>query len=168
MVLQSNTLVALAVCLFMHGPAQAADIEFEVRGVRVGAGPVRAALFANARDLAAALQVRAAVTDSGEIAPGIFTRESDFPHPPKESIEAPALSRTIQLRFTDVEPGEYALAVYQDRNGDNRLDMTLGRVALEPWGLSNDPRPPDRPPTWDEAKFILPPEGIRMRIELRQ
>jgi uncharacterized protein (DUF2141 family) len=157
----------LAFALAPH-PAPAADLEIEIRGVRPGAGPVRAALFANARDFELGLQVRASVSDSGEISTGIFTRESDFPNPPEESVEAAASSKALQIRFADLKPGEYALGVYQDRNSNNRLDMTFSRVPLEPWGMSNDPRPAERPPTWDEAKFILPAEGIRLRIELRQ
>jgi uncharacterized protein (DUF2141 family) len=157
----------LALALAPHA-AHPADSEVEIHGVRTGAGPVRAALFASARDFDLGLQLRASVSDSGDISTGIFTRESDFPHPPQESAELAASSKTLQVRFTDVEPGVYALAVYQDRNSDNRLDMTFKGMPLEPWGMSNDPRPADRPPTWDEAKFTLPPEGIRLRIDLRQ
>ena len=57
--------------------------------------------------------------------------------------------------------------MYQDRNGNGRLDTTVVRTTTEPWGISNDPRPKDRAPTWDEAKFKLPAEGAKIIIELR-
>jgi uncharacterized protein (DUF2141 family) len=43
----------------------------------------------------------------------------------------------------------------------------VDRNPTEPWGISNNPRPKDRSPTWDEAKFTLPPEGAKIVIELR-
>jgi uncharacterized protein (DUF2141 family) len=147
-------------------PGLAADIDVEIRGVRPGAGQIHAALFDSAKDFALDLEVRAVVTDSGEISPGIFTREDDFPNPPSQKADLAPSNRTIRLRFTDVEPGEYAIAIYQDRNGDNKLNTTFNRVPVEPWGMSNNPRGAEHAPTWDEAKFTLPPEGSRLVIEL--
>jgi uncharacterized protein (DUF2141 family) len=146
--------------------AAAADIEVEVRGVRPGAGQIHAALFDNANDFMLDLEVRAMLSASGEVSPGIFTREADFPSPPQQKLDAAPSSRTVRLHFTDLALGEYAVAVYQDRNGDNKLDTTFAREPLEPWGMSNNPRPRDRAPTWDEAKFTLPAEGARLVIEL--
>ncbi len=58
------------------------------------------------------------------------------------------------------------VGAYQDLNG-GRLDATVARNPTEPLSISNNPRPKDRSPTWDEAKFTLPPEGPKMVIELR-
>lgn len=52
------------------------------------------------------------------------------------------------LRFTDLESGEYALGLFQDLNGDEKLDITLVGLSLEPLGLSNDAGNVDRDPRW--------------------
>jgi uncharacterized protein (DUF2141 family) len=147
--------------------AWAADLEVELRNVRPRGGEVHAALFDSARVFAAALEIRAAVSADGELMAGVFTRDSDWPHPPLETQSLPSTERTLRMTFANLEPGDYAVAAYQDRNGDDKLNATLGRTPLEPWGMSNNPRPPDRPPNWDEAKFTLPAEGARVVIELQ-
>jgi uncharacterized protein (DUF2141 family) len=153
--------------LLLASPVWPADLEVELRNVRPRGGEVHAAVFDSARVFAAALEIRAAVSDSGELMAGVFTRDSDWPHPPLETQSLPSTARTLRMTFAGLEPGDYAVAAYQDRNGDDKLNATLGRTPLEPWGMSNNPRPPDRPPTWDEAKFTLPAEGARVVIELQ-
>jgi uncharacterized protein (DUF2141 family) len=147
--------------------ARAADLEVEVRGVKPLGGDVQAALFDNAEDFSLDLEVRAMISGSGEISTGIFAREEDFPRPPAQRVSVSADPKVVRIRFTDLSPGEYAVALFQDRNGNGRLDMNFSRAPLEPWGMSNDPRPQKRAPTWDDAKFTLPAEGAMTVINLR-
>jgi uncharacterized protein (DUF2141 family) len=147
--------------------AWGADLEVELRNVRPRGGEIHVAVFDDPRVFAAALEIRAAVSDTGELMAGVFTRDSDWPHPPAETQSLPPTARTLHLTFTGLAPGDYAVATYQDRNGDLKLNTTLARDPLEPWGISNNVRPADRPPNWDESKFALPAEGTRIVIELR-
>jgi uncharacterized protein (DUF2141 family) len=147
--------------------AWGADLAVEVRGVRPGGGEIYAALFDNAEAFSLDIEIRATVTDTGQISAGVFAREEDFPHPPTQTLQAHPDSKVLHLRFTDLKAGEFAVAAFQDRNGDRKLDATLGRIPTEPWGISNDPRPTDRPVKWDEAKFVVPPEGTSIVIILR-
>ena len=159
--------LALLLRVLCATAACAADLEVEVRGVKAHGGEVHAALFNNAEDFSLDLEVRAMISASGEISAGVFTREEDFPRPPSQRVAASPDAKTVRVRFTDLNPGEYAVAVFQDRNGNGRLDTTLSRTPLEPWGMSNDPRPPRRAPTWDDAKFTVPTEGTAIVINLR-
>jgi uncharacterized protein (DUF2141 family) len=145
---------------------QATDLDVEVRGIKVRKGEIRAALFDNARDFAADVEIRATITSSGEVSAGVFTREEDLPHQPLQILSAPADASIVRLRFAGLEPGEYAVALFHDRNSDGKLDALVDRRTLEPWGASNDPRPTDGPLTWEEAKFILPAEGKTIAIHL--
>jgi uncharacterized protein (DUF2141 family) len=137
----------------------------EVRGVRLRGGEVHAAVFNHAEDFALDTEVRAMITPSGEVSAGVFTDEDQFPRPPVDKLTVTPSSRTLRLTFPDLELGDYAVGVYRDRNG--MLDATVVREPTEPWGLSNNARPKDRAPTWDEAKFTLPAEGAKIVIELR-
>jgi uncharacterized protein (DUF2141 family) len=146
--------------------AWAADLEVEVRGVRPRAGEIHAALFD--RDaFAVDTEIRAMISSGGEISAGVFTGQDEFPRPPVDRVTATPSAKTLRLTFSDLEPGEYAVGVYQDLNGNGRLDATVARNPIEPWGISNNPRPNDRSPTWDEARFTLPPDGAKIMIELR-
>lgn len=148
------------------GGVRAADLEVEVRGVKPQGGDIIAGLFDNGRDFALDLEVRAMISSGGEISAGIFSQEEYLPRPPTQGIRASPTGSTIVLRFTGLNPGEYAVALFQDRNGNGRLDVTLGRIAVEPWGMSNNPKPEKRGPTWDDAKFALPEGGTKIIIDL--
>jgi uncharacterized protein (DUF2141 family) len=150
------------------GAAWSADLEVEVRGARPRAGDVHVAVFDRAEAFALDTEIRAAVSPSGEISAGVFAREEDFRQPPADWRSVTPTTRTLRLTFSDLQPGDYAVAAYQDLNGNNKLDATIARHPTEPWGISNNARPNDRPVTWDEAKFTLPPEGAKIVIELRQ
>jgi uncharacterized protein (DUF2141 family) len=148
--------------------AQAADIEVEIRGIKVKKGHIHAALFANAADFVADLAIRAKITQEGGVSTGIFTREDEMPRPPAETLTVPVSAKSVQIRFADIAPGVYALGLYQDVNDDGKLDTRMDGKPLEPWGLSNNPKIENRDATWDEVKFELPPEGARLIIELQQ
>ncbi len=154
--------------LFVFLPsAYAGDLEVEVRGVKPQGGDVQVALFDNAEDFSLDLEVRAMISGSGEISTGVFAREEDFPRPPAQRVSVSSDAKVVRVRFTDLSPGEYAVALFQDRNGNGRLDMNFAKTPLEPWGMSNDPRPPKRVPTWDDAKFTVPAEGAAIVVNLR-
>ena len=148
------------------GAAWAADLEVEVQGVRLRGGEVHAALF-DREAFSVDTEIRAMISPSGEISAGVFTAENQFPRPPVDRLTVPPSAKILRLTFPGLEPGEYAVGVYQDTNGNGRLDATVARDPTEPWGISNNPRPKDRAPTWDEAKVTLPPEGAKIVIELR-
>jgi len=148
------------------GAAWSADLEVEVRGARPRAGDVHVAVFDRAEAFVLDTEIRAAVSPSGEISAGVFAREQDFRQPPADWRSVTPTTRTLQLKFSDLQPGDYAVAAYQDLNGNNRLDATIARHPTEPWGISNGARP-DRPVAWEDAKFTLPPEGAKIVIELR-
>jgi len=154
-----------ALCVLLASGAAAADLQVEVRNVKPRKGEVRAALFDNAEAFASAVKIRAVVSE-GEIVTGVFTREGDFLKDPVDTVVVPVQGRTVILRFTDLEPGEYALGLFQDLNGDEKLDITLGGLSLEPWGLSNNKGNVDEDPRWEDAKFTLPPEGLSIVVHL--
>lgn len=162
-----SRLALVVAVVFTAGASWAADLEVEVRGVRPRAGEVHAAVFDHEEAFALDTEIRAMITSSGEISAGVFTAEDQFRRPAVDRLTVTASGRTLRLTFPGLEPGEYAVGVYQDLNGNGRLDATVARNPTEPWGISNNPRPKDRPPTWDEAKFTLPPEGAKIVIELR-
>ena len=62
--------------------------------------------------------------------------------------------------------GRYAIAVFQDVDGDGKLARTLG-MAREPSGYSNAARSRFGPPAFDLAAFDLPAGGVTQRIALR-
>ena len=99
----------------------------------------------------------------------MFTGQDEFPRPPigKGKGTVTPGARMLRPTFLDLEPGGHAVGVCRDLSGTRRLDAAVARKPNEPRGISNDPRPNDRSPTWGEGEFTLPPEAARIVSELR-
>jgi len=67
----------------------------------------------------------------------------------------PINNKTIQVVFENLKEGQYGIAIYQDENGNKKLDMGEYNIPLEKYGFSNniDPALIKRAPVFDECKF---------------
>lgn len=69
-------------------------------------------------------------------------------------------------RFAGLEPGNYAVVVSHDLNGNGRTDTKLIGIPTEDWSGSNNVRPRMRPPNFQEAVFPVA-EGKTVSIQVR-
>lgn len=68
------------------------------------------------------------------------------------SLSRPA-SQAGTIRFSNIQPGTYALSVVHDENGNGSLDKFLA-IPREGFGFSNNPRLKMRAPRFEEASFV--------------
>lgn len=61
-------------------------------------------------------------------------------------------------QIDDVPPGEVAVLVYLDENGNNSIDKNFIGIPKEPLGISNNYRPKG-PPAFERAKFSVVENG---------
>ncbi len=80
--------------------------------------------------------------------------------------QVPAAPGTVQVRFTNLPPGRYAIMAYHDENGDGEMNRRLGMFPTEGYGLSNNPKVMG-PPKFEDSAFTLPAPGDSLNIELR-
>lgn len=66
--------------------------------------------------------------------------------------------------FDTLPTGRYAVALFQDRNGNGELDTNFFGVPVEPYGFSNNVRPRFFQPGFDACSFDL---NATQRIEIR-
>lgn len=78
---------------------------------------------------------------------------------------APGGGGTQRFRFDGVSPGFWAVAAYQDLNGNGQLDRTQLGLPLEPYGLSNGAGRRTRP-DFASARFSLGDPGATIRVHL--
>jgi uncharacterized protein (DUF2141 family) len=133
----------LAACaLFgLIGPAAAADLIVTVDGLRNAKGTVR-------------LEVDNSVSSW------------DDKSPPFASADVKSAVGSVTRTFKNVPPGAYAVAVYQDENDNDKLDMSLLGIPKEPFGFSNNPNLM-RKPTFEEAHVDVAGEDVSIAIHLR-
>ncbi len=85
---------------------------------------------------------------------------------PVAGRQVAADAKTIELVFSDLVAGDYALMVFHDENDNGKLDSNLIGMPVEGYGFSNNPQVM-RKPTWDESRFTLAEDGQVVVIDLR-
>lgn len=73
--------------------------------------------------------------------------------------------KSVQALFS-VEPGDYAIAVYHDQNGNGKMDTRLFGIPKEPYGFSNNVRPVMSAPKFSACKFNVGDGGRAISIAL--
>jgi uncharacterized protein (DUF2141 family) len=88
---------------------------------------------------------------------GLYTRDA-YPNDkstPTAAADVPAIGGETTIILTSLAPGEYAVEVYQDLNGNGKMDMSLLGIPEEPYGFSRDARPRLSKPSFDRVKFSV-------------
>lgn len=99
-----------------------------------------------------------------------LTRESRyFPHCDEDAtsrrISVPTREGSV-LHFRNVSPGDYAITVLHDENGNSKADMFLG-IPKEGVGFSNNPRIIAGPPSFASARFHVGDQSVSESIRLK-
>ncbi len=86
----------------------------------------------------------------------------------KPFVEKELLSSNSQLEFEfDLPQGEYAILVYQDLNGNKKLDLGIFSIPKEPTGFSNNFHPRFSKPKFADAAIKLKEISFTSVIELK-
>ncbi|MBD0275412.1 MAG: DUF2141 domain-containing protein [Acetobacteraceae bacterium] len=134
---------------------------------RVFAALAALARLAAAADASAAtliIHVEGVRSNQGAIYAGVCATgfgEEDCPYKSREA----ATVGTVELRIPDVEPGDYAIAVFQDLNGNGRIDRPFF-IPTEPFGFSNDVGRRG-PPRFEAAKVSVRDPATTVVVSLR-
>lgn len=96
------------------------------------------------------IKVVGITTIKGELYIAVYSNAENFL---KKTVEATRvkIKRSSETVSFKLPKGEYAVTLYQDLNGNGRLDK-LFSVPVEPYGVSNNR---DGFPSYEGAKFIL-------------
>jgi len=70
------------------------------------------------------------------------------------------------LVFTGVTPGDYALSVMHDENGNGKLDTTM-KIPREGFGFSRNPVVRFGPPVFRDVRFAVPTGASRLSIKMK-
>lgn len=136
----AKRVTATAMVLFTHQVSAApADVDATVTDLKHEGARVRCALFASA---------------------------NGFPNADKaiaRSVGPVAAGRATCL-FAAVPAGHYALAAFEDRNGNGSLDVNLFGAPVEGVAFSRDARGRFGPPGFEAARFVHGTESTRLHL----
>ncbi len=119
----------LAVTLGVAGQAASGTLTIVIEGIRDASGAVQVQVLAGPAQF------------EGEGAAAQF-RET-------------AVEGSLTLAADGLPPGEYAIRVMHDRNGNDELDVNFVGLPIEPYGFSNNAKGRFGPAAWKDAHFEL-------------
>lgn len=96
----------------------------------------------------------------------IYDSKDNFMKAPIAAFRAEVKADTLRIPCQGLPPGEYALSLYQDVNGNGRLDTGTFGIPQEPYGFSNNAKGVMGPPSYKQCLFTLREDTV-MEIELQ-
>jgi uncharacterized protein (DUF2141 family) len=109
------------------------------------------------------LQVAGLKVGQGFLFAAAYSSAESFFKQPVWSGRAEAKSDTATLSVCELSGGEIAFTVFQDLNGNGKLDTNPLGIPSEPYGVSG--KPVFGAPSWSNAK-VAAGAGLTVRIEL--
>ena len=108
--------------------------------------------------------------DTGHLMVALYDSEAAFDarDGAVEAIRKPVSDDRVALTFTGLDAGDYAIAAFQDLNGDGELDTNLVGMPREPWGFSRDASGGMGPPDFGDAAFPVDGEAVDTSIRLNR
>ncbi len=98
------------------------------------------------------------------------TEETIFPQcrkDPSAHRTVVAAGKAVVIRFTGVEPGDYAVALLHDENNDGKANRALGMMPKEGFGFSRDANVAMAPPKFGDAVFTHTGANQKLTIKMR-
>ncbi len=111
------------------------------------------------------VEINNASNDEGKIIFGLYTQETFMKAPPVKSAESSIKDGKVVVVFEDVTPGSYSILCYHDANGNQQMDFEPNGMPKEKYGSSNN-RMAMGPPSWEETKFEVGSDPIKIEIRL--
>ena len=103
------------------------------------------------------IEIRNIIELKGNIIVAIYNKSDDFPkkgkHYQDSMVQVNNYSETIIFRNLPV--GDYAVAIFHDRNNDDKLNKNIFGLPKEGFGFSNNCKPFFSAPSFKCTKFNL-------------
>jgi uncharacterized protein (DUF2141 family) len=121
--------------------------------------------LASAADLT--VDVAGLLNAKGTVMVAVFDSAGHFLKQPLRTAAVAAQPGQVQLLISDLAPGDYAVSLFQDENGNGKLDKNLVGMPVEPYGFSNDAAGSNGPPGFEQARVQVGAAGNTVTVSLR-
>ncbi len=129
-------LAAAALALVLPAAAQAGPVTVDLTGLRAGG------------TLYVQVQTREQFMGQARVAGRVVTAPS---------------AGSLSVEIGDVAPGDYAVTIWHDANGNNQFDMGTGGQPADGWAMANGDRLRGQP-TFDVVKLTIPTDALRLPL----
>jgi uncharacterized protein (DUF2141 family) len=147
--------LVLAVLLILLAlPVNASELRITVEGIRSPHGTILIGLYDNIESFSRAIQV----SDKD----GFLNDPNRFA---AVALRANAAMKSAVV-FTNLDPGQYAIILFHDENGNGKLDKNAVGEPTEPYGFSNNVQGFLGPPAFKKALMRVNADDKAVRIVL--
>ena len=112
------------------------------------------------------ITAKGVASDKGKILVAVYSKAGDWLKTPAHVAEAAAVRPSTSLTVKGLVPGNYAVLVFQDENGNEDLDTNVLGIPTEPYGFSNDAMGAFGPPSFEKATVKVGSENLSINIQL--
>jgi uncharacterized protein (DUF2141 family) len=102
------------------------------------------------------VRVTAVNKKKGEVMLALFASSKGFPYETSyaiQKIKGNTLNGSLELSFSNIPPGTYAIALFHDTNGDGKLNTNFMGIPKEGYGVSNNTYNTFSAPGYKESSF---------------
>lgn len=86
---------------------------------------------------------------------GFYATKADFLKKPLTGVRMAVTDTVLVIPCRGLPAGEYAFSLFQDVNGNGRLDTGAMGIPLEKYAFSNDAQGVMGPPSYEKCRFNL-------------
>lgn len=117
------------------------------------------------------VRVHSLKNGKGQVLISLFDQEKAFPSQTdlalkKDKIELQG-ETVATFKILGVKPGDYAISVVHDENGDGKLGTNFLGIPNEGVGSSNDAKGSFGPPKFRDARFTVPSPCRELSLEVK-
>jgi uncharacterized protein (DUF2141 family) len=107
--------------------------------------------------------------DKGTAVVTLYNNSEGFPKSPEKALKKMTIrivNRQAMAEFEGLPPGEYAVSVYHDENGNKKMDTNFFGIPKEGVGNSNNAKGHFGPPKYSDARFNFNGEKQTITIKI--
>lgn len=107
------------------------------------------------------VQIDGLKNKNGYIAVALYDQYGDFPE--GEGVQTKYVEvdgSSMEVVFQNIAPGDYAVAVLHDENGNEEMDYNEYQMPLEGFVFSNNAVGQSGPPSFGEASFTVSEDKV--------
>ena len=118
------------------------------------------------------LSVTGLKPQAGFLAYAVFRAKDGFPTDKSRAWRANFVpihlddSGSMNFTIEELPPGDYALVLYQDLNGNRKLDKNFLGIPREPVGASRNPSSRMGPPRYKDCRFAVDEHDLSLSIKM--
>lgn len=102
-------------------------------------------------------------SDNGKVSFALYKKET-FMKTPIQAKNGKIVDGVSTVTFEDLEPGDYAIICFHDKNDNDKMDFQESGMPMEDYGASNNVLTMG-PPQYEDAKFTVSDKDLKIEIK---